>query len=153
FRDFIFNSNPKKPQHRELLNPQVRMAFEYAINRQQIVKNAWLGYAKPGSTIVVPAQITDGIHWHNSSVKPLPFNLAKANQILDSLGYKRGANGIRVAEGHPMSYKVIFPHSETGPGDRAFLIIQNDLRQIGVQLTQQSMDDTAASNAIEAPGT
>jgi len=153
FRDFIFNSNPKKPQHRELLNPQVRMAFEYAINRPQIVKNAWLGYATPGSTIVVPAQITDGIHWHDSSVKPLPFDLAKANQILDSLGYKRGPNGIRIADGHPMSYKVIFPHSETGPGDRAFLIIQNDLRQIGVQLIQQPMDDTAASNAIEAPGT
>ena len=91
FRDFIFNSNPKKPQRRELLNPKVRMAFEYAINRQQIVKTAWLGYATPGSTIVVPAEITNGIHWHNSAIKPLPFDIAKANQILDSLGYARGA--------------------------------------------------------------
>ena len=32
------------------------MAFEYAINRQQLVKTAWLGYATPGSTIVVPAR-------------------------------------------------------------------------------------------------
>ncbi|HKA98259.1 MAG TPA: ABC transporter substrate-binding protein, partial [Streptosporangiaceae bacterium] len=71
FRDFIFNSNPHKPVHRELLNPKVRMAFEYAINREQIVKTAWLGYATPGSTIVVPAQITNGIHWHDSSIKPL----------------------------------------------------------------------------------
>src|SRR5262249_28301687 len=71
----------------------------------------------------------------------------------DSLGYKRGPNGIRVADGHPMSYKVILPHSETGPGDRAFMIIQADLRQIGVQIAEQPMDDTAASNAIEAPGT
>src|SRR5262249_57815905 len=38
FRDFIFNSNPHKPVHRELLNPKVRMTFEYAINREQIVK-------------------------------------------------------------------------------------------------------------------
>ena len=151
FRDFIFNSNPRKPQHRELLNPKVRMAFEYAINRQQIVKTAWLGYATPGSTIVTPAEITNGVHWHDSSIKPLPFDLAKANQILDSLGYARGANGIRMANGHPMSYTVIFPHAEIGPGNRAFLIIQSDLRQIGVQLRQQSLDDTAAFNAVGAP--
>lgn len=151
FRDLIFNSNPKKPQHRELLNPAVRMAFEYAIDRQQIVKTAWLGYAAPGSSIVVPAQITNGIHWHDSAIKPLPFDIAKANQILNSLGYARGANGIRVAGGHPMSYTVIFPHAETGPGDRAFQIIQSDLKQIGVQLSQKPMDDTAAFNAITAP--
>jgi peptide/nickel transport system substrate-binding protein len=127
------------------------MAFEYAINRQQIIKTAWLGYATPGSTIVVPAQVSNGIHWHDSSIKPLPFDLAKANQILDSLGYARGANGIRVANGHQMSYTVIFPHAEIGPGNRAFLIIQSDLKQIGVQLNVQPMDDTAAFNAIGAP--
>jgi peptide/nickel transport system substrate-binding protein len=153
FRDFIFNSNPKKPQHRELLNPKVRMAFEYAIDRKQIVKTAWLGYATPGSTIVVPAQITAGIRWHDPAVKPLAFDIAKANQILDSLGYARGSDGIRVADGHQMSYSVIFPHAETGPGDRAFLIIQSDFRKIGVRLTQQPLDDTAAFNAITAPGT
>ena len=152
FRDFIFNSNPKKPQHRELLNPKVRMAFEYAINRQQIVKTAWLGYATPGSTIVLPAEITNGIHWHNSAIKPLPFDIAKANQTLDSLGYARGANGIRMADGHPMSYSVIFAHAEVGPGNRAFAIIQSDLKQIGVQIHLQPLDDTAAFNAITAPG-
>jgi peptide/nickel transport system substrate-binding protein len=150
-RDFIFNSNPNKPQHRELLNPKVRMAFEYAIDRQQIVKTAWLGYATPGSTLVVPAEAANGIHWHDPAIRPLPFDLAKANQILDSLGYARGANGIRVADGHPMSYTVIFPHAEIGPGDRAFLIIQGDLKQIGVQVTQQPLDDTAAFAAITAP--
>ena len=152
FRDLIINSNPRKPQHRELLNPQVRMAFEYAIDRAQIVKTAWLGYASPGSTIVPPSSITDGIHWHDASIQPLPFDLAKASQILESLGFAKGSNGIRVADGHPMSYTVIFAHAESGPGDRAFSIIQNDFRKIGVNLIQRSMDDTAAFNAVGAPG-
>jgi peptide/nickel transport system substrate-binding protein len=151
FRDFIINSNPKKPEHRELLNPKVRMAFEYAIDRAQIVKTAWLGYASPGTTIVPPASVTNGIHWHDAAVKGLPFDLTKANQILDSLGYKKGSNGVRVAGGHPMSYTVIFPHAEAGPGDRAFSIIQNDFQQIGVDLSQRPLDDTAAFNAIGAP--
>jgi len=147
FHDFIFNSNPKKPEHRELLNPQVREAFEYAVDRNQIVKTAWLGYAQPGTTIVPPGTGA----WHDSAIKPLPFDLAKANQILDSLGFAKGSNGIRVADGKPMSYTVIFPHDEQGAGDRAFTIIQNDLRQIGVAIIQKPMDDTAAFSAITAP--
>jgi peptide/nickel transport system substrate-binding protein len=151
FRDFIFNSNPKKPEHRELLDPKVREAFEYAIDRDQIVKTAWLGYASPGSTIVPPTSITDGVHWHDSTIQPLPFDLDKANQILDSIGFAKGSNGIRVADGHPMSYTVIFAHAESGPGNRAFTIIQNDFQKIGVRLAQRSLDDTAAFNAVGAP--
>jgi ABC-type transport system substrate-binding protein len=35
----------------------------------------------------------------NPNIQPLPFDLAKANQILDSLGYAKGPNGIRMAGG------------------------------------------------------
>src|SRR4029078_7577790 len=47
-RDFIFTLNPHKPAHPELLDPKVREAFEYAIDRNAIVQTAWLGYASPG---------------------------------------------------------------------------------------------------------
>ena len=36
--DFIINSNPKKKQHRELLNLKVKEAFDHAIDRKQIVQ-------------------------------------------------------------------------------------------------------------------
>jgi peptide/nickel transport system substrate-binding protein len=147
FHDFIINSNPKKTTHRELLNPQVKMAFEYAIDRASIVKTAWLGYAQPGTTIVPPGTGA----WHDSSIKGLPFDLNKANQILDSLGYTVGSGGIRTAGDHPMSYTVIFPHDEQGAGDRAFQIIQSDFQKIGVKLIQKPLDDSAAFDAIGAP--
>ena len=51
-----------------------------------------------------------------------------------------------------MSYTVIFAHAESGPGDRAFSIIQNDFQKIGVNLAQRSLDDTAAFDAVGAPG-
>jgi peptide/nickel transport system substrate-binding protein len=148
FHDFIINSNPKKTTNPELQNPQVRQAFEYAIDRASIVKTAWLGYAQPGTTIVPPGTGA----WHDSSIEGLPFDLAKANQLLDQAGFPKGSDGIRVANGHPMSYTVIFPHDETGAGDRAFQIIQNDFQQIGVKITQRNMDDSAAFAAITAPG-
>ena len=41
--DFIINANTRKANDRELLNPLVRRAFEYAVNRNQIIKTAYLG--------------------------------------------------------------------------------------------------------------
>jgi len=147
FKDFIVNTNPRKTTHRELLNPLVREALEYATDREQIIKTAWLGFASPGSTIVSPAD--QG--WHDLNIKPLPFNLAKANQLLNQAGYKMGPNGIRIADGHPMSYNVIFPPDERGAGDRTFAILQTDWRKIGIAITQENLDDAAATAAITAP--
>ena len=45
--NITFNSNPAKPKNRELLNPKVKEALEYATDRQAIVKVVYFGYAKP----------------------------------------------------------------------------------------------------------
>ena len=146
-KDFIINTNPHKTVHRELLNPLVREAMEYATDRAQIVRVAWLGFAQPGSTIVAAS---DG-QWHDPQIKPAPFDLAKANPLLDQAGYKMGPNGVRIANGHPMSYNVIFPPDERGAGDRTFAILQADWKKIGIAIQQQNLDDAAATAAITAP--
>lgn len=146
-RELIFNSNPKKVTHRELLNPLVREALEYATDRAQIIKTAWLGYGQPGTTLVPPATGA----WHDPNIHPLPFDLAQANQLLDQAGYPMGPNGVRIANGHPMSYSVIFPTDQNGPPDRAFQIIQTDYAKVGVQLTQRKLDPDAAFAMMTAP--
>jgi peptide/nickel transport system substrate-binding protein len=147
FYDFIFNSNPNKPNHRELLSTQVRKAFEYAIDRGHIIKVALEGHGTRGSTIVPPATG----RWHNPNIQPLPFDLAKANQILDSLGYAKGPNGIRMAGGHPMAYQVIIPSNRLSILGRTFQIIQSDFQKIGVRITEKVLDPSAAFEAITAP--
>jgi len=148
FDDFIINSNPKQdPSHRELLNPLLRQAFDYAIDRQAIVKTSLLGYGQPGSSIIGPATG----HWYDPSIKPPPFDLAKANQLLDQAGYKMGPNGLRVANGHPMSYTVIIPSDLANSyTQRSFQIVQGDFKKIGVKLTEKTLDPSAAYDAILA---
>ena len=148
FDDFIINSNPQQEaSHRELLNPLLREAFDYAIDRQAIVKTSLLGYGQPGSSIIPPATG----HWYNPSVTPTPFNLTKAAQLLNQAGFKMGPNGVRIADGHPMSYTIIMPSDTTGGyGDRSFQIIQTDFRKIGVQLNPKNLDNSAAFSAITA---
>ncbi len=143
-RDLIINSSPNKTANLELLNPRVRMAMEYAIDRNAIAQTAWLGYAKPGSTIVPPSTGD----WHDPQIQGLPFDVDKANGLLDDAGYKKGSDGIRVANGHPMSYTVLFASDESGAGDAAFRIIQNGFQQVGIKITQRKMDNDAVNTAI-----
>jgi peptide/nickel transport system substrate-binding protein len=144
--DFIINSNPKKKKHAELLNLKVKAAMAHAIDRKQIVRVVFLGYGKPAGSIIPPA--TGG--WYNPAVKPESFNLALANRILDRLGFKKGSGGIRVANGHKMSYEVITP-TDVPSTNRTFQILQPDFKKIGIQLKQRALDSTAAFDAITAP--
>jgi peptide/nickel transport system substrate-binding protein len=148
FDDFIINANPQQEaSHRELMNPLLRQAFDAAIDRPAIVSTSLLGHGKPGASIIPP--VTG--HWSDPSIKPTAFSLARANQLLDQAGYKMGPNGVRVANGHPMSYQVIMPTDiQDTYGQRSFQIIQADFKKIGVQLNLKVLDDSAAYNAILA---
>jgi peptide/nickel transport system substrate-binding protein len=146
FNDLIINTNPQMVSHRELLNPKVREAFEYATDRSTIDKVAYLGYAQPGASIIPPA-VTQ---WHNPAVKPLPFSIAKGNQLLDQAGYRMGSDGIRIADGHPMSYSLLISSDNGGPGFRTGQIMANDYRKIGVKLNLQVLGDTTLNNDLLA---
>ena len=125
-----FNSNPLKPKNRELLNPTVKEAFEYGTPRQQIINVVFDGYGKPWANLISSWSTADG--WVNPAVQPLPYDPAKANQILDGLGYREGGNGIRVVPAttglyaqpaHEMSYGVVVPNDLDFDGDRQFQIL------------------------------
>jgi len=148
FDDFIINANrQQESSHKELLNPLLREAFDYAIDRPAIVATSLLGFAQPGSSIIPPATG----HWSDPAVTATPFSLTTANRLLDQAGYLMGPGGLRIADGHPMSYTMILPDDTAdGYGLRSFAIIQTDFRKIGVQLIPEILDDSAANNAIYA---
>ena len=145
-KNVIINTNPEKPKHRELLNPEVRKALEYGIDRQEIVDQTYLGFADPGSTLLSPAS-----GFQNTKITGLPYDVAAGNAILDKLGYKKGGDGIRVADGVKMQYELIFPTEENGAGDRAFQTMQRGWSELGIDVKQRKMDPDAAWDAIVGP--
>jgi peptide/nickel transport system substrate-binding protein len=154
-----FNSNPRKPKNRELLDPRVKEALEYATPRQQIVDVVFDGHAKPWANILSPWAAASG--WLNPAVKPLPYSPAKANRILDALGYKRAAGGLRTVPAtsgafaqaaHAMSYGVIVPKDLDFNGERQLEILAAAFHKIGVKLNEQPGGDGAqAYTLITAP--
>lgn len=156
--NITFNSNPAKQKNRELLDPEVKKALEYATPRQQIIDIVFSGYAKPWANLISEQSQQAG--WVDPAVQPLPYDPAKANRILDSLGY-RMINGTRMVPAttgryaqpaHPMSYGVIVPDGLGFDADRQFLILQAAYRKIGVHLNEIPGGDTDQAYALETAG-
>ena len=156
--NITINSNPLKLKNRELLNPMVREALEYATDRAQIISVVLSGYGMPWANLLSEQS---GSFWLNPAVKPLAYDPTKANQILDSLGYTRGAGGIRVVPAttgryaqpaHKMEYGVIVPDALNFNGDRQFQVIANDWAKVGVKLNEISGGDSSQAYALETAG-
>ena len=71
-----------------------------------------------------------------------------ANALLDPAGYKRGSGGIRIADGHPMSYTVCSPRTTAARAFATGEIMTTDFAKIGVKLTFQPTDDDALNDDI-----
>ena len=131
------NANPKKKDHRELLDPNVREALTLAVDRDQINRVAFLGYARPAGS-VIPPSLPGAV-----SLPVPPLDPQKANQLLDKAGFRRGSDGVRVAFGKPMSYPVVVIQG-SGSEDRIFNILKKSLAAIGIKVTELSQSGSAA---------
>lgn len=130
--------------HPELSDPLVREAFAHAIDQQEIIDTAYLGFAKPTASLLAVAHGnvpgTD-LPWTDPTLEPHTFDLALANDLLDEAGYELGPDGVRIgASGNPMSYLVVLQQPNGAPGLRTFGIMKADFAKIGVELTSRVMD-------------
>ena len=151
--NITWNSNPLKPQNRELLDPEVKKALSMCVDRDKIIDVVFSGYATKVESL--PGHIA---LYENPNLGPLEHDCDAANQTLDELGYKKGSDGIRVApatsgkyaqQAHKMEYEIIIPGSLDFNGDRAFQIVQEGFAEAGVKVTEKPGGDSSASYALE----
>lgn len=123
-----------------LLNPLVRQAINYAINRTAIVKNILFGYAVPGIGPIPPSVLNC---W-NPSLQMYPPNgdPAKARQLLAQAGYQNG-----------FVVKIL-----TAPFTANYLqvteAVASDLQKVGINATiDQESFSVAAGQLLSGNGT
>jgi len=135
--ELIINSHENGTQPASLWDQDIRLAMEYAIDRQQIINIAYLGYAEAATT-VVPTSLGD---WHNSDVKAIPFDIAEGNRILDEAGYvDSDEDGIReYSDGTPLEYRLYA--TDDAKEARILEIISDGLSQIGISAPPTLMDE------------
>ncbi|MEM0472658.1 MAG: ABC transporter substrate-binding protein [Sulfolobales archaeon] len=114
---------------------EVRQALNYAINREELIKLALGGVGRVQKGIFS----SELGPFHNPDVG-YDYNPDKANQILDSLGFKRGPDGIRVTpNGTKLSFRLYFTAGDLARM-RASEIVKEQLKKIGVEIIPQSYE-------------
>ncbi|MBZ9770656.1 ABC transporter substrate-binding protein [Mesorhizobium sp. CA6] len=80
-------------RRKELADLKVRQAIAHAIDKDFVVKTIFLGYA---ATATGPVPKNDP-QFYTADVPTYPFDVVKANALLDQAGYKRADDGKRFA--------------------------------------------------------
>ena len=124
---------------------EVRRAVSLAIDRQSIVDTVLLGQGRAGFT----GYPHPDSPWTNPDLST-PYDIAKATEILDSLGYKDTNNdGFReTPEGETLRMNTIVSASEP-VYVRVAEMLKEQLKEIGLQFEVEAMDATtyAAANS------
>ena len=109
----------------------VRKAMAMAMNRKAVVDSILFGNA------TVAVNEMDNLQWFNKNLQPYPYDTAKAEEMLDAAGWRKGADGIREKNG----VKFEFTHATTSGNvtreaiQRAFIA---DLEKVGIRMKIQN---------------
>jgi peptide/nickel transport system substrate-binding protein len=101
----------------------VRQALNYAINRNTIVKLAYQGHAIAGSSFM-PYRME---FWDNS-IKPYPYDPAKAKQLLAQAGYPHGFTTFLITVSGDVA------------GQAEAVVVKQELAAVGVTVNIQSYE-------------
>jgi peptide/nickel transport system substrate-binding protein len=120
---------------------EVRKAIATALPRQQIVDRV----VKDAND---DAKVLDNTQWMtdqkayvaNWSMYPAKGDVAAANAMLDAAGWKLGADGVRAKDGVKLAF-TLGTTSGNQARELSQVIIQEQLKQIGVKLTIKNSPD------------
>ncbi|PKU22119.1 ABC transporter substrate-binding protein [Telmatospirillum siberiense] len=111
---------------------KVRQAIAHAIDRDTVLKVVNYGYGKPSASPIAPGLKA----FHDPAPTPYPFDLKKANQLLDEAGYPRGDKAVRFHV--TLDYNPI-----ASDGARLADFLRSALSRIGIDVTVRAQDPSS----------
>jgi peptide/nickel transport system substrate-binding protein len=116
---------------------QVRQAIAMAINKQDINTKILLGFGRPAMGAVASSS-----PWYDPQAQEPAYDPAKAEQVLDQLGYTKGSNGVRF----PLQIMIITGW-EGGAAEDMTNVLKDQLGKIGIPVTIRSVDAATSFSA------
>lgn len=118
---------------------ELRRAIAMSLDRNSMVRSLFDAFASVPSGPTVRAYATT-----DTTLVQIPFDLARANRVLDSLGWIRASDGVRGRNGRKLSFSLLVPSTNLNRTKMAVLI-QEQLRRVGIQVNTDRLDDAAMS--------
>jgi peptide/nickel transport system substrate-binding protein len=125
-----------------------RQALNWAIDKQQIVKIAYEGYAVPGTTIVVPGYYRDpDWHWQPPAGQAYTYDPAKATRMLAAAGYRTVGGKLLDKRGKPITLRL-FACEAPPQGNSIGKLLAGYLQAIGIRVKFTYMDEGALNDYL-----
>lgn len=123
----------------------IRLAVNYAVNRESMVKHVLKGHAVANSTFLA-GFFGDA---YDPSLE-FPYDPDLAKKVLSEAGWLPGPDGVRVRNGQRASFEVIyFPNRDRARRDLT-LAAASDLQKIGIELVPVAQDSKSVTEKIYA---
>jgi peptide/nickel transport system substrate-binding protein len=131
--------------HPALQDQRVRLAIDYAIDRDTLVERVLRGHGSPATGVIPP--IYGDLHWDpNDGVRGADPD--RANEILDEAGYPRGSDGVRAGpDGRRLEFRL-FGRENSETSQRNVEYIRDWLGEIGIVATVQIMSEDALTTVL-----
>lgn len=130
-------------------DPTLRSAIvDYAVDRDTMISALVQGIGKKFDGAILP-----GYEYYDASLNPTPtFDLSKANSMLDSDGWAKGADGIRAKNGRKLAFNISTTSGNPQRAAQAEELIAN-WAKIGAQVTLKTYDPGTFFNDFKSGGT
>jgi ABC-type transport system substrate-binding protein len=125
-QQYYITINNRRPP---LNDVRVRQALNHAVDKEGIIRTAFLGTAKIATAVYIN-QTVDGYVYAGTYA----YDPDKARKLLEEAGFTAGPGGIRVREGRPLSLELI-TRKGGSPGDfETAELVQGMLKAVGVDV-------------------
>ncbi|HEX8693445.1 MAG TPA: ABC transporter substrate-binding protein [Longimicrobium sp.] len=126
-------------------DPRVRQAFLMSINRQQLAQ-AMFGDPESAALSPIPPRLRE----HSAGVRPLPYDPARAGQLLQQAGWvDTNGDGIREKGGRPLRLEVEYASSDAVRADM-LVAIQAEAKKAGIDVVPRPYERTTWVSRLRA---
>ena len=120
---------------------RVRKAFNYAIDRDLMVRTLFTNLTKPAYLLAPPVSEWE---WGPRNIEGFKYDPQKAKELLAQAGWEdTDGDGILDKDGKPFTCELIVPSGEAN-ADVVSVFVQSELKKIGVQMKVTTMESGAA---------
>ncbi|GIW10644.1 MAG: heme-binding protein A [Dehalococcoidia bacterium] len=120
----LFSQPEMKVRNTPLNDRRVRLALNYAVNKEAIANDLFKGYAQPVGQFGFP-----GSEFWNPETRPIPYDPAQARRLLAEAGYP---NGFKLPVGIEYTPQTVNPEIAVA--------VQGMLREVGVEMEVASYE-------------